>query len=143
MYFNKMWAYVLSGRKLRWNSRVLPTNHIIRQIIAESPLMDLMVRNSHYLIGCNHSVKKYCNHIRLSGFNMVNLPIVVLNHKRYCKTCPLVKAVLSRNNPVQRLANRFYRGHDDFLASTLDKNPLAISQLDEFSHGTFKTVKEV
>ena len=42
-----------------------------------------------------------------------------------------MKSVLSRINPIERLANRFYRGPNDYLASTLSQNPLAISQLDE------------
>ena len=131
IYFNKMWAYILSGQKLRWNHNVQPSHYVIRQVIVESPLMSLMAQNSHYLIGCNHSVKKYCSHIRLTGFNAVNLHIVIRDHKQYCKKCPLVKAVLSHTNPVQLLANRFYRGPDDFVASVLSQNPLAVSQLDE------------
>ena len=29
IYFNKMWAYILSGQKLRWNYHIQPTNHVI------------------------------------------------------------------------------------------------------------------
>ena len=87
--------------------------------------MNLMLKNSHHLIGCNHSVAKYCSHLRLSGFNAVNLSQAVTEHKSYYRLCPLVKAVLSKDNPAQKLANRFY-----YICS-LSSNPLETAQLDE------------
>ena len=102
IYFNNRFCYVLHRRKIRWESKVSPSHHIIRQIIANSPLMNLMVQSTHRLIGCNNGIDRYVNHIRFSRFNAVHLEGLVSEHKKY-----------------------------EFVAATLSDNPLEVVQINE------------
>ena len=51
---------------IRWASNIRPTHHIIRQILAESPLCQLIIWQSHRLIGCNLGTDSYVSHIRMT-----------------------------------------------------------------------------
>merc|ERR1712055_1127910 len=126
-----MGCYVLYGRQIQWKQTITPSHHMIRQILAHSPLMTLMIRSTHRLIGCNAGIALYVNHLRMTGFNSVNLEQSVTNHKQFCQMCPRIKCIMNTKNPAQALASRYTRGPDSFLAATLQKDPLAICQLDE------------
>ena len=93
--------------------------------------MHLRVQSTHCLIGCNNGVRRYVNHIRLSGFNSVHLEGPVSEHKKYCSMCPRIKCILNKVNPAKVLADRFLRGPDDFVVATLSDNPLAVVQINE------------
>ena len=58
IHFNKYFCYILHGRKIRWENSLQPLHHVIRQIIAQSPLLNLIIKNLHHLIGCNHEICK-------------------------------------------------------------------------------------
>ena len=55
----------------------------------------------------------------------------VSEHKDFCKLCPIIKTVLTKTNPAKMLADRFLRGPEDFIPATLNKDPLAILQVNE------------
>ena len=104
---------------------------MIRQLVAESPLMQLIYRQSHRLSGCGLGVQKYLAHIRMSGFNVVNLLNSVSAYKAQCKLCPLVSLVLTGKSPARDLANKLTRGPDEFVPSALSHDPLSVIQCDE------------
>ena len=94
LYFKDKFCYVLSGRKIRWNYTLRPSFHIIRQLIGESPLMQLIINKSHDLIGCNQGIASYTNHVRMSGFLACNLELPDMKHKLVCKRYPLTKLTM-------------------------------------------------
>ena len=116
---------------MRWGTILHPTQRVIRQILGNSPLMNLMTKHSHYILGCNNGIQKYVNNLRFSGFNCVNISIPVTENKKFCKLCPIIKSILNKNNPAKLLADKFLRGPDDFISHTLSKSPLDCLQLDE------------
>ena len=96
-----------------------------------SPLMNLMIKNSHTTLGCAHGVQKYINHLCFSGFNCTNIATPVTENIKYCKMCPIIQTILTKSNPAQMLADKFLRGPNDFLSQTLSENPLQCMQVDE------------
>ena len=101
MYFNDKFFYVLSGRHFRRNYTLRPSFHIIRQLIGESPLMQLIINKSHDLIGCNKGIASYTNHVRMSGLLACNLELPVKKHKLDCKRCPLMKLTMTGKSDAQ------------------------------------------
>ena len=71
----------MCGRNLCYQNRLLPTQHVIRQIHQQSLLIQLIICHSHRLIGCGQGTQAYLDHVRLSGFNSVNLEPMVAKFK--------------------------------------------------------------
>ena len=96
-----------------------------------SPLLNLIVHNTHKLIGCNYGIKRYLNHIRMSGFTSTNLSNTIREHKQYCQMCPLIHQLLAKKDPAQILANHLIKSPDHFVVNTLSNDPLQVIQLDK------------
>jgi len=131
MYFNTMFSYILSGRTIKWGQTHSPQHHLVRVLERDSPLMALMVEASHRLLGCNRGMEKYQAHIMLSGFTCVNLIQAVKDHAALCKRCPVIKAVMSRQNADTRRVNQQFRAPDHFISMALSEDILSQIQLDE------------
>ena len=63
IFFNSYWCYVLHSHQIRQGPALKPSHHVICQVIGNSPLLQLIIRNSHRLISCNNGIQKYVNHI--------------------------------------------------------------------------------
>ena len=130
-YFNSHWAYILSGRKIKWNNTISPSNHIICVLMQNSPILNLIIHNTHNLIGCNYRIKIYLNYIRMSGFRSTNLSNTIREHKQYCRMCPLIHQLLAKKYPARILANCHIKSPNHFVLNTLSNDPLQVIQLDK------------
>ena len=48
-----LFAYCMTGRKIRWTGYAEPSHHVIRQLIGISSLIQFLIKSSHNLLGCN------------------------------------------------------------------------------------------
>ena len=53
IYWNKRFCYILGGRKITWGHTYAPSNHVVWVLESSSPLMTLIINQSHQLVGCN------------------------------------------------------------------------------------------
>ena len=135
----------MSGREIGFVSNLATSYHHTKQIEAHSPLGELVINQSHRIIGCGQGTHMYANHIRASGYNMMCLEDAVAAHRDNCKLCPVIKMLFTRKTPLTKLLWQF-RGPDEFLTSTLSLNPLDTIVVDElgpiaikFNEGKVKT----
>ena len=121
--YNGIQIPVLFGRTLRYKSRLLPTQHLIDYILANSPLSQLLAHHAHLTLGCCHAIDTYIDFMNMMGFHATSLHNVRDVTDR-CRKCPLIKALWTRKSPKQHLIWK-QRGPDTQLISILSPNPIS------------------
>ena len=111
-----MMAFILTGRKIRWTGYLELSHHLVRHIYGDSSLMYFMIKSMHTMLGCNRGNLAYTNHIRMCGFSSVNLAESVRAYMKSWKLCPLTRLGLHAKVPARKLADKVYRGADDFVS---------------------------
>ena len=131
IFFNNMYVHVFYGRSIRWGEKLQPTHHMIRLLSETLPLMSLILQHSHLTVGCGFRAERYMRHVRFSGFMCMNLQNAVNQHIKFCRLCPLIKTILTKKNPAEKLADRYLRGPSDLVQAILDVDPMSIMQIDK------------
>ena len=86
--WNDMFAYCMTGRKIRWTGYAEPSHPVIRQLIGISSLIQFIIKSSHRLLGCNKGWLLYISHIQICRFNSSNLMESMSAYTSSCKMCP-------------------------------------------------------
>ena len=120
----------LFGRTLRYNSRLLPTRHLIYYILANSPLSQLLAQHAYLSLGCCHGIDAYVDFINMMGFHATNLPNDDKDVTERCRKCLFIKSLWTGKSPIQDWIWK-QRGPYSQLMNILSPNPMSYFACDE------------
>ena len=122
---------VMPGHQVRFDSFVQPIRHRIFWIKKNSPLVYLAVWELHSKLGSCLGVQAYINGCQLIGISAPAKRETISQFHDLCQGCLQVTTFFKGKSPVSKALLRKARGPDNFVATSLQQDPLMTLFIDQ------------